>query len=765
MTQDFAQASAYVAALTGHAETVMDFRAIHDRDKAVPAIIRRGSLSQLWQELCEWNGRGYGIFAVVNETDGAGRKLENVRSIRAHFVDLDNLAARQNLDRAAQWLIKPAFGVASSPNKFHVYFPVSPYQNRDDFALVQRKLAQFFESDPKIIDAAHVMRVPGFYHCKGEPFLSSVFALPGYGSRTSIDMLQIALAGVNVISGGYGLRRPLGDEELAAPSLEWLEYALNCTDPNQLDRASWISLTAAFKQSGWTLAEQGRLFEIWSKWCARYADNDPGENLKQWNDFTETQLGWKSIVNRTPQIKAYLQLGDPKTMPVPPSPVAPAPAPMPDDDSRPTSEMLTPDEQAQYFKGCYSVIEDGKILSPKKILMSSTQFNLEYGGKLFIISSGGKTTDEPYKAATRGTQFRIPRVDHLRFLPHLPPDTVLTDAIGRKGINVYIPPIIKRIAGDVSRFVRHVELMIPHETDRQIFLMYLAANAQKPGRKIPWSILLQSAEGAGKGVFKEVLAYIVGRHYFYSPKAEDLAESGAKFNAWMRNKLMIVVDEIRTHERRDMIEVLKPFISETEVEIQGKGENQKLEDNFTNWFFFSNYKDAIPINGNSRRYAIIYSAIQSVQDLAIRGMNDAYFTDLREWMKNGGNAAIYDWLMNYPVPEIPARAPLTSSWSEAVRKSQSALERVLSDAIADNLPGFRGGWVSTAALAARVRLLGLRSANVQILEKIIEDAGFTQIGRALRTYLAEDPANRATLYHANPAAQIEHYGIAQGYAE
>jgi len=65
MTQDYTQASAFVAALTGHPETIMDFRAINDRDKAVPAINRRGTLSQLWNELCDWNSRAYGILNCV----------------------------------------------------------------------------------------------------------------------------------------------------------------------------------------------------------------------------------------------------------------------------------------------------------------------------------------------------------------------------------------------------------------------------------------------------------------------------------------------------------------------------------------------------------------------------------------------------------------------------------------------------------------------------------------------------------------------------
>ena len=765
--QDYNQAAAFVQVLTGSPETVIDWRAIHDRDKATAAIIRRGSLSAMFAELSQWNAAGYGIFAMINETDGNGRKLENLMKIRAQFIDLDNLSAAQNYARAAQWNPKPAFAVQSSPNKFHIYWPVAPYLNIDAFKTLQRKLVQYFESDAKVIDAAHVMRVPGFYHCKGEPFLSQVWALDGMGLVTPQETLEHVLQGINVIDSGYGLRRPLGDAELAAPSLEWLQHGLMLTNPNSLDRAEWISITAAFKQAGWSLTEPDKLLKIWLDWCVQYTGNDQGENIKQWNDLTETQLGWKSLVNKTPALKAYLHLGG-KNVPAPKVTDAPAPGPMPQTPTARdgvTDEILTPDQQAQYFEGCYSIITTGEILTPKKLLLKSGAFNAEFGGKIFIISSTGKTTDEPYKAATRGTVFRIPRVDKLRFLPHMKPNTVVVDELGRSGINTYLPAKIERRSGDVSPFLRHLELILPDANDRHILLQFMASNAQFPGRKIPWSILIQSTEGAGKGVFKEILSYIVGRPYFYSPKAKDLAESGAKFNEWMADKLMIVVDEIRVDEKRELVEVLKEFISETEVELQGKGTNQKLGDNYANWLFFSNWKDAIPINKNSRRYAIMYSAIQSLADLVARGMDDNYFTWLRDWQAAGGNAIIYDYLMNFPIGKLPSRAPVTSSTADAVHHSFSSLERLILDAVADGVQGFRNGWVSTAALTVRMRALGSRQVQPVTLEKVLEGLGYRSAGRAQRSYLGEDANLRGVLYHISPGQNVADYARAQGYSE
>lgn len=88
LTQSREQAQQFIASLTGNPDTICDFRAVHETDRSVPAIPRRGTLLQYWDELCDWNDRGYGIYLTINETDGRGRDNVNVTRFRAHMVDL-----------------------------------------------------------------------------------------------------------------------------------------------------------------------------------------------------------------------------------------------------------------------------------------------------------------------------------------------------------------------------------------------------------------------------------------------------------------------------------------------------------------------------------------------------------------------------------------------------------------------------------------------------------------------------------------------------
>jgi len=776
VTQSYELAHAFIAALAGDPATaVIDWRALSDRDAGAEGHARRGTLAEWWPWLCEMNNAGYGIFCTIAAMDGAGRHLANVSYIRAHYIDLDNLSALQNYERATRWTPAPSFAVQSSPGKYHVYWPVEPYAGIDYFQLIQRKLRQLFDSDKAVIDAARVMRLPGTYHCKGEPHLVTCWSLPGYGQTVPVVALDAALVHVNVIEGGSG-RHDLGDPTLAAPDIGWLFRSLELNDPNKLSRAEWLGFSAAFKQAGWTLSDDATLFAMWSDWCNRYAENDAAENAKLWQSIRSTELGWRSILSRVPSLQAMITLGGTdrtSQLPQAAATAEPGALAMPDTAAQGgpppldcNGEILTHVEQQTWFAGCVAIESIGEILTPSGRCMNAGRFNMAYGGKQFIWTSAGKLTDEPWKAATRSTLWRIPKVDHMRFLPEIPYGTEITDELGRVGVNVYRPANIRRLRGDAGPFLRHIAILLPNEADRSILLSYLAHNIKYPGYKIPWAPSIQSAEGAGKGVIKALMRHAMGKPYFYTPKASELAESGAKFNKWLRNRLFILVDEIKVDDKLELIEVLKPLISEEDTEVQAKGIDQDLEDNFSNWLFFTNWKNAIPVSKNARRFAIMFSPLQTIGDLIAAGMDDAYFTALYDWLKADGAAIVTQYLMDYPIERgaIPMRAPMTTSTSEALQLSRSPIERVIAEAVEDALPGFRGGWISAAGVAKRIKESGAVRGSVapQTIETVVEAMGYVNCGRAPRPYFPEGTM-RSTLFHRGGAGDVEQFAALQGW--
>lgn len=803
--QDYNQAAAHISALTGRDDCPIWWRCIHDTEKGQAAHKYYGTLAQLWETLCGYNNNGWGIFLNINEfaplPNGlqpfqVKHNLDDVQHIRAHVADLDNeFSSNSSLQLAQTTQPVPQFYVNTSPDKYHVYWLVNPYTGNDYYSTLQRKIRQVYDGDSKVIDPTRVLRVAGFFHMKNPtaPHLVQCYAVGNIASRYNVEELSGYFNHVNVINTTGG-RNELGDPALAAPSLDWLQVALNHCDPNTLDRLQWVSFSAAFKQAGWTLADETTLFDMWSKWCENYTENDPAENLKNWNSFRETQVGWNAIKRRVPVVAAYEKFGHnaasiPSATPNRPAEQQTQPVftmqptqtaqhqqtaqTVPQDsaivDGRKSDtygDILSQYECEKYFDGCFFIEKMGQILTPSGRFMNATQFNGSYGGKAFVIAPTGKATDEPFKAATRSTLWTIPKVDHIRFLPSEPPRAIIYDALGRAGVNTYIPVNIRRREGDPTPFLRHMELMLPDPNDRMIFFNWLAHNIKFRGYKIPWAPMIQSTEGVGKGIIMQMIEMIIGDMYVYSPKADELVKSGSTFNAWQRGKLMIIVDEIKVDEKRELIEILKPLITNERAEIQSKGVDQDMEDNPANWAFFSNYKDAIPVSQNGRRYSIFYSAIQSAGDLAIRGMDDAYFTKLFNWLKyEHGSEIVANYLLNLPIEkgDIPRRAPETSSQAEALKISRSPIEVAIANAVEDQVAGFRGGYISNLAVVHRCQIVGIRKPTRETVRKVIEGMGYVDIGRAPVAYHAESIHEKAQLFAVNSSMSVAEYGRAQNY--
>lgn len=382
--------------------------------------------------------------------------------------------------------------------------------------------------------------------------------------------------------------------------------------------------------------------------------------------------------------------------------------------------MLTAQEQAEYFKGCISVVSLGRILTPKNQLLDSTRFNIEYGGKIFILSAGdaAKTTDEPWKAATRGQGFKVPSVQDLCFRPDLPPREIVVDDLNRRVVNSYMPVNVARTDGDVTPFLNHVAKMLPVESDREILLAYMAACVQYPGVKFQWCPIIQGIKGNGKTLLTTALSYAVGERYVHSVNAEELGGGGTKFNSWLFQKLLIVIEEIYVRGNYGLIESLKPLITNTRIEFQAKGQDQFTGDNRANFLMATNHKDAVPIEEDERRYSMFYTAQQSPEDMTRdgfifpNGAPTAYMSSLYDWFnatnsfagQEPGKHHVAGFLARYAIPADlnPAgalhRAPRTSAWTEARSRSASPAEEAVADAIADGVVGFRNGWLSGWAL-------------------------------------------------------------------
>lgn len=146
------------------------------------ARVRHGTLDAHAAALIDLNRRGVGAFVMVNEGDGVVHENEdtcrvtaNVTRVRAVFVDLDGSPVAPVLLSAAP----PDWAVQSSPGRWHAYWKVANCP-LGQFAAAQIALAAKFNGDTSIQDLPRVMRIPGFLHQKGTPFVSQLYLPEDY---------------------------------------------------------------------------------------------------------------------------------------------------------------------------------------------------------------------------------------------------------------------------------------------------------------------------------------------------------------------------------------------------------------------------------------------------------------------------------------------------------------------------------------------------------------------------------------------------------
>ena len=364
-------------------------------------------------------------------------------------------------------------------------------------------------------------------------------------------------------------------------------------------------------------------------------------------------------------------------------------------------QLKTVEQQQDHFNGCVYIRDINRVFTPDGGLLQPEQFKTMFGGYLFVMDpQGQKITKNAWEVFTQSQAINFPKAHQICFRPENKPGEVITEE-GSPMVNTYVPLPVPCEKGDASRFVQHIAKILPNPKDQQILLCYMAACVQHVGTKFQWCVLLQGCEGNGKTLLVDCLTRATGTKYTHIANSHDIAN---KFNAWILGKVIVGVEEVHVRQKFEATEALKPLITNRRIGIEGKGANQETGDNRANFIMFTQHKDAIKKTKNDRRYAVFYTAQQTMADINRTGMGGKYFPSIYKWLREeGGHAIVTEFLLNYPIPDElnPAklchRAPITSSTKEVLLMSLGGLEQEVMNTVDEHRYGFCGGWLSSIA--------------------------------------------------------------------
>jgi len=145
---------------------VFDDRRTANTFKGLKLESETAKLSNLADTLHKHNSQMRGVYFVVNH---GGHEDVNINRINAVFVENDNLPIPEQITRLEAFALPPSMMVKTAKS-VHAYWLVSDVKV-EDFRTMQKRLVAQFDGDPSCVNESRVMRLPGFYHCKGGPVM------------------------------------------------------------------------------------------------------------------------------------------------------------------------------------------------------------------------------------------------------------------------------------------------------------------------------------------------------------------------------------------------------------------------------------------------------------------------------------------------------------------------------------------------------------------------------------------------------------------
>ena len=362
-------------------------------------------------------------------------------------------------------------------------------------------------------------------------------------------------------------------------------------------------------------------------------------------------------------------------------------------------------------------------------------------------ADGAKPTKRAFECFTESRAVRFPKAYSVTVRGDCEFGTIADDAV-----NIYRRPASPR-PGDVTPFLAHMAQILPVASDRASLLQWLACVAQRPGKPIRWAPVLVGPQGSGKSFIAQCAARAIGKDFCHVVQPREIS---ATHNGWIHGKLFALVEEIDTRERRDMIETLKPFITDPQINVRAMNTDSVTINNVLNWFFCTNHEGGVPKVAGDRRFAIFHTASHVP--------NDDYFRRLYGWAEAGGFEHVAHYLSTLDIGQIPERAPDTSTTVQAMHESFGNAELAVLDAIEESRPGTLGGWLSGTAVRMAIEDATGKRPGPRMIAGVLKNLGYREIMRASRTIIHE--AGKPRLYAKdNRAPILENYLAAQGYAD
>lgn len=323
---------------------------------------------------------------------------------------------------------------------------------------------------------------------------------------------------------------------------------------------------------------------------------------------------------------------------------------------------------------------------------TADNFRMEFQRYMPLRPNG--TREDPVQFARE--RWNIVTVDDTMYRPDC--DTYF-DWSGKQYANEYLPSSLpapaaasEEAARCIQAFQNHLYLLCNYRDELYLkLLMWLAYNAQHPGRKIRWSPIIKGVPGDGKSIVSDLMRAVLGMRNVKMTSISSLSNSGG-FTDWAAGAAVNFIEEIHLtgKERHKLFNAMKTYIADNFIDLNRKGRAASVEPlfNVTNHWANTNYGDALPIDDGDRRWCVVFTPYNTIHEAVVaKGLASVdqlvtHFKTLGASMRNEAGAW-RAWMISIDTSSFDpdGRAPETSEKLSMKLMSQDMLDQAVIDVL------------------------------------------------------------------------------------
>ena len=372
--------------------------------------------------------------------------------------------------------------------------------------------------------------------------------------------------------------------------------------------------------------------------------------------------------------------------------------------------------------------------------LSMLAFNTRFNREIPAPADGSLKKTAAWTALE---DLRIPSLDRAHYIPWLGPRFTMD---GSECVNLYTASSVPEAAPALTAagvkardtVLRHLNLLCGGRQEVvDVLVHWLAHNVQFPGRKIRWAPLIKGLEGDGKSLIGKLLEATMGTRNVKNISPTVLNTS---FTDWAMGACVGLLEEIRItgHSRYDVLNALKPYVSNNGVQIHPKGRAPFDTINTQNYIAFTNHSDALPLNDGDRRWFVIFTPFVERQQFvgAVGGDAVAYFDESFAAIE-GHRGELRRWLLDVVIPasfKANGVAPLTEEKAGMVAMSVSEDEELIQSVIEAGAVGVGKTVLSSSCLTDAIKNLGIEveAPHTSALSRALIKMGWVRYGKQVK---------------------------------